>query len=316
MTLVKHRHSDVSNKVPTVVQLQLGELAVNTYDGVIYTKKKVGTTETVEKFLPESLVYSLKQLTALITDTIPTGFIRVFASNNGYLYTKNGSNPCLKLLNSLDYDTLFYTLNLLMPKSISCSDDGNGITPVYFDELMGPATMIVSQSAAYSTLQLFGMNGDYQTNVSLLIQLSSGCKLRVPTDLSGFLCLSDDVWVWDNFNNTAKSVVEYVTGPPTYATFTCVHHGYTTGSFVKISGYSGNKAVYNGVHLLTSIDLNTFRIDVAYQASGTASSPTVVLQEKIFNIPDSNYIHIYDLINDVNYWGYTFITLKNKVKRY
>lgn len=44
---VQLKRSAVQNKVPLITDLDLGELAVNTYDGKLYLKKKVGTTETI-----------------------------------------------------------------------------------------------------------------------------------------------------------------------------------------------------------------------------------------------------------------------------
>ena len=45
--LVKLRRSATSGAIPTTSQLELGELAVNTYDGKLYMKKDVGGTESV-----------------------------------------------------------------------------------------------------------------------------------------------------------------------------------------------------------------------------------------------------------------------------
>lgn len=44
----KLKRSAVQGKVPTVGDLQLGELALNTYDGKLYTKKDNGTASVVE----------------------------------------------------------------------------------------------------------------------------------------------------------------------------------------------------------------------------------------------------------------------------
>jgi len=46
-TLMKLKRSAVEGNIPTTSQLELGELALNTYDGKLYTKKNVGGTETV-----------------------------------------------------------------------------------------------------------------------------------------------------------------------------------------------------------------------------------------------------------------------------
>ena len=44
---IKLRRSSSSGAVPTTSQLELGEVAINTYDGKMYIKKNVGGTETV-----------------------------------------------------------------------------------------------------------------------------------------------------------------------------------------------------------------------------------------------------------------------------
>ena len=45
---IKLRRSAVAGKAPAVGDLQLGELALNTYDGKLYTKKDNGTASIVE----------------------------------------------------------------------------------------------------------------------------------------------------------------------------------------------------------------------------------------------------------------------------
>lgn len=44
----KMKQSSVASKVPLTTDLQLGELAVNTYDGKLYLKKNTGTDSIVE----------------------------------------------------------------------------------------------------------------------------------------------------------------------------------------------------------------------------------------------------------------------------
>jgi len=45
---IKQKRSSVAGKVPTTGQLELGELAVNTFDGKLFLKKSDGTEEIVE----------------------------------------------------------------------------------------------------------------------------------------------------------------------------------------------------------------------------------------------------------------------------
>jgi len=44
---IKIRRSAVSGKTPAVGDLELGELAVNTYDGKLFTKKSAGGTDSI-----------------------------------------------------------------------------------------------------------------------------------------------------------------------------------------------------------------------------------------------------------------------------
>lgn len=46
--LIKLKRSAVAGKVPTVSDLELGELALNSFDGKLYAKKDNGTASIVE----------------------------------------------------------------------------------------------------------------------------------------------------------------------------------------------------------------------------------------------------------------------------
>jgi hypothetical protein len=61
--VVKFKRSAVAGKVPATTDLQLGELALNTYDGAIYLKKSVASVESVVGLYSNKLTngtYSLK----------------------------------------------------------------------------------------------------------------------------------------------------------------------------------------------------------------------------------------------------------------
>ena len=45
---IKFKRSSVQNRVPTTAQLDLGELALNTYDGKLYCEKNDGSASVVE----------------------------------------------------------------------------------------------------------------------------------------------------------------------------------------------------------------------------------------------------------------------------
>lgn len=54
---IKLKRSAVAGKAPTTSDLALGELALNTYDGKLYTKKDNGTESIVELSMPFILDY-------------------------------------------------------------------------------------------------------------------------------------------------------------------------------------------------------------------------------------------------------------------
>jgi hypothetical protein len=55
-TIIKHKRSSVSDRVPTVSDLELGELAINTFDGNLFLKRKQGNDEAIITFLANNPV--------------------------------------------------------------------------------------------------------------------------------------------------------------------------------------------------------------------------------------------------------------------
>ena len=46
-TTFRLKRSSVAGKIPTTSQLELGEVAINTYDGLMFIKKNVNGTESI-----------------------------------------------------------------------------------------------------------------------------------------------------------------------------------------------------------------------------------------------------------------------------
>ena len=55
-TIIKHKRSSISDRVPTVSDLDLGELAINTFDGNLFLKRKQGDDEAIITFLASNPV--------------------------------------------------------------------------------------------------------------------------------------------------------------------------------------------------------------------------------------------------------------------
>jgi hypothetical protein len=63
-TSIKHLRSAEPGKIPTTGQLELGELAINTYDGNLFIKRRRGILEDIVKFVSsnpvENVIYVQK----------------------------------------------------------------------------------------------------------------------------------------------------------------------------------------------------------------------------------------------------------------
>ena len=71
---IQLKRSSVASKVPTTAQLSLGELALNTFDGKLYTKRdQNGTAAIVDLSISDSPIVETSQ-TISSDQTIQTGF--------------------------------------------------------------------------------------------------------------------------------------------------------------------------------------------------------------------------------------------------
>ena len=70
---IKLKRSAVAGKQPTTADLQLGELALNTYDGKLYTKKNDGTESIIQIGNSSPTPFSINTDSVSQDYTIPTG---------------------------------------------------------------------------------------------------------------------------------------------------------------------------------------------------------------------------------------------------
>lgn len=89
---IKLKRSAVPGKIPTIEQLELGEFAVNTYDGRLYTKKNVGGVESIISFLASSASDTAVTLDSYIGDgtTFQFPISRMPKDENHVFITING----------------------------------------------------------------------------------------------------------------------------------------------------------------------------------------------------------------------------------
>ena len=84
--IIKLKRSNTADAEPTIAQLALGEVAINTYDGKMYIKKDDGTEEIIEVGSSSGgLVYVKTTVTATANQTTVTGLTYTIGLVDVYL---------------------------------------------------------------------------------------------------------------------------------------------------------------------------------------------------------------------------------------
>ena len=100
MTSIKLKRSSTPSSAPRIEDLLLGELAVNTYDGIIYLKQQVGTTTSIISLQPlrastidgASIIGEIQNISALRFDT-DSNFILTDLGNGAVKVSTQNLNP-------------------------------------------------------------------------------------------------------------------------------------------------------------------------------------------------------------------------------
>ncbi len=170
-SIVQLKRSALSGKVPGTGSLDLGELAVNTYDGKIYFKKS-GSVESVETIVTTNAVIT----GSIIADS----FSGSIAATNGVV---SGSSQIISILNPLNSFTQSYFTD-------SASFDSRILAAINATDTAttGSNTFIGNQTISGSIrATLTGSFGSLQVNDTLTvnhgISLISG-SLGVTSDLT------------------------------------------------------------------------------------------------------------------------------------
>lgn len=156
----KLKRSAVQGRVPTTGDLQLGELALNTYDGKLYTKKDNGTASIVEIggltdgdkgditvsangstwTIDNGAVTSAKIATGVgLTDPVITGTIAedVFTITDGVAFEVDPSNGSVQLI-TLGASRTPKATNFAAGESVTLMvDDGTAYTLTWSDATWG-----------------------------------------------------------------------------------------------------------------------------------------------------------------------------------
>ena len=131
---IKVKRSATPSAAPTTANLELGELAINTYDGKLFIKKDNGTASIVE--VGANSGAALSNDTATATPLYPifaaatTGTpSTVYTSNSNYLYTP--STGALQVKAVVASNALFVNnMTITSSYSIPVGDNASSVGPV------------------------------------------------------------------------------------------------------------------------------------------------------------------------------------------
>lgn len=169
---LKLKQSAVASKVPTTAQLQLGELAVNTYDGRLFTKKNVSGTESVVEFVSNSGTWGI--------------------SINGNAATVGGksigtSGNTIPLLDAAN------TWSQVQRMPCLCSDDPAVSRHVIFRDLAQYTASSISATATGALVIVLGRAVSVGTLYSARIVITGAYQREIIVEAGGYF-KSDNTW--------------------------------------------------------------------------------------------------------------------------
>jgi hypothetical protein len=218
----------VSGSVPTVIQLAVGDLAINTYDGKAYIKKLVGTNQTIVELGTSngssvSASYALSSSYALnggvtqivagtnitLSPTTGVGVVTVNAiaggggsgSPNGPLYSLQYNNG--GLFSGSGNFTLLNNNELYLTGSLKVS---GSITGSLFGTSSWSNNSISSSFARTSSLAQSALTASYVLNaISSSFSTTSSYSLYAVNALSSSFALTASYWSGSILNATSAS---------------------------------------------------------------------------------------------------------------
>ena len=160
--VVKFKRSSVAGKVPLTTDLNLGELALNTYDGVVYLKKSVSSVESVVALEPFPTGGTTGQILSLDVDGnliwVTSSVTSSGTVTNTSVVNANGFTGTVATSTTTPAITLKTTVNGLLK--------GNSTTGVVSAATAGTDYLAPSALTGYAT-ESFVTNQGYITSSAL-----------------------------------------------------------------------------------------------------------------------------------------------------
>ena len=236
--VVKFKRSSVAGKIPQTTDLNLGELALNTYDGRIYLKKSVSGTEsvvTIQSF-PEG------GTSGQILSLDPYGNLTWITSS----VTSSGTVTAVSVVNANGFAGTVATASTT--PAITIQTTVNGL-------LKGNGTSVSAATVGTDYLAPNSLSITTNSAGSESLTYSNGVFTFTPADLSSYVTstsLSSTLGSYVTSTSLSSTLSDYVTSTSLSSTL---------GSYVTSSTLSG----YN------YISLTSLSMDTPGSASGSGS---------------------------------------------
>ena len=249
--VVKFKRSAVAGKIPATTDLNLGELALNTYDGRIYLKKSVSGTEsvvTIQSF-PEG------GTSGQILSLDPYGNLTWITSS----VTSSGTVTAVSVVNANGFAGTVATASTT--PAITIQTTVNGL-------LKGNGTSVSAATVGTDYLAPNSLSITTNSAGSESLTYSNGVFTFTPADLSSYVTstsLSSTLGSYVTSTSLSSTLSDYVTSTSLSSTLgsyvTSTSLSSTLGSYVTSSTLSG----YN------YISLTSLSMDTPGSASGSGS---------------------------------------------
>lgn len=198
---ILHLRSSVKNNVPTLEILDLGQIAINTVDGILFTKTRENNIEDIKKFLPSdqlplTLASPLSSITTTIGNNQVLGYLSSIIGGLDNTVAGSGSTIVGGESNFLSGDYSFalgtnlsgYLSNYTYVNNLSVQGNIHG---TFISKVK-----TISQSSYTIT----------ESDVGNILRITSGsaCTITVPTDSTEDLPVGTEIKIVNTINVTSS----------------------------------------------------------------------------------------------------------------
>jgi hypothetical protein len=197
---ILHLRTSVKYNTPTLEILDLGQIAINTVDGVIFIKAKENNVESIKRFLPAdqsplTLETSLSSISTTFGNNQNTGYLSSILGGLDNVVSGSGSSIIGGESNNLSGDYSFI---------IGSNLSGNLTNYTYVNNLSAQGNLhgtLISKVKTVSQTSYTVTGAD--SGSILRIASGSACTITVPADSSETLPVGTEIKLINTLNETS-----------------------------------------------------------------------------------------------------------------